>query len=375
MPKTYRPRFARSEATDPLKLTSRDLELIRNFHFAKPGENPDPGVEFTDRWLKERAWQWSVMGPLRGRTYRPEGVGSWQALWQADPATMAAVDAELAKAQDTGCDGLRVRFDYEAWKVDPNQFNKRVDEFLALADRHGMTVTPVLLTDADAGHSTKDLTTYVASVIQAHARDGRIFCWELYYQPGAGGLAKDQARLLLQEVFRAARFEFPGQPLTATPAVQVQDFQPNFDYRKALAHQGGLGSHGWDKLQHLGTSDASLCAYVWELSDLLSFSSKQAAPETGWLMSVANRYGRPVLCTEWTPADAVTVEETLKLFSAHHARWYSTGSNFSTASSNTAAAPSLQSSGLLDPKVLSDNEALARLVKQFHYQRVMTPRQ
>ena len=30
MPKTYRPRFARSEATDPLKLTSRDLELIRS---------------------------------------------------------------------------------------------------------------------------------------------------------------------------------------------------------------------------------------------------------------------------------------------------------------------------------------------------------
>jgi hypothetical protein len=30
MPKTYRPRFARSEATDPLKLTSRDLELIRD---------------------------------------------------------------------------------------------------------------------------------------------------------------------------------------------------------------------------------------------------------------------------------------------------------------------------------------------------------
>ena len=30
MPKTYRPRFSRSEETDPLKLTSRDLELIRD---------------------------------------------------------------------------------------------------------------------------------------------------------------------------------------------------------------------------------------------------------------------------------------------------------------------------------------------------------
>jgi len=30
MPKIYRPRFSRSEETDPLKLTSRDLELIRD---------------------------------------------------------------------------------------------------------------------------------------------------------------------------------------------------------------------------------------------------------------------------------------------------------------------------------------------------------
>ena len=298
----------------------RDLELIRNFHFAKPGENPDPGVEITDRWLKERAWQWFVLGPMRGCTYRPAGVDSWNAMWQSDVAKLAATDDDLTKAQETGCDGLRIRFDYAAWKADPDQFCKRVADFLALADRHNMTVMPVLLTDADGRYPTEELMKYVRNVVKTFCRDGRIYCWDLYYQPGGGGLPEDHARSLLQAAFQTARFEFPGQPLTATPAVRVQEFAPGFDYRRALAHQGGLGSHGWDYLQPMGTSDTSLCAYVWGLSDVLAIASGQSAPQTGWQMSMAYRYGRPIICTEWTPADVPTVEDTLKLFAIYHAR-------------------------------------------------------
>jgi len=356
----------------------RDLELIRNFHFANPGENPDPGVEITDRWLKERAWQWFVVGPLRGRTYRPAGIDSWNILWSSDVAKLATTDEDLARAQAAGCDGLRVYFDYEAWKTDTKLFVQRVEDFLALADRHGMSVTPVLLTDADAQHPAEELAGYVSSVVKTFGRDGRIFCWEIYHQPGGQGLPQDRVRSLLRLVFEAARFEFPGQPLTATPAVRVQDFSPDFDYRRALAHQGGLGNHGWDKLQYLGTTDASLCAYVWGLSDVLSIASDQKSPETGWLISMANRYGRPVICTEWTPGDAATVEGTLELFEAHHVRWFSTPSNLASGGSpqkSNETASLLRTCGLLDPVVLSTNKNLSDLVRQFHYQRYMTPRQ
>ena len=352
----------------------RDLDLIRNFHFAKPGENPDPGVEVSDRWLQERAWKWFVLGPMRGCTWRPGGTNSWKELWQSDVARQEATEAELAGLQNAGCDGLRVRLDYEAWKADPKLFCQRMGDFLAQADRHGMAVTPVLLTDADAAHSTEDLTAYVAEVIRAFARDGRIFCWELYHQPGAGGVAPDRARALLQAVFRAARFEFPGQPLTATPAIRVEDFAPDFDYRRSLAHMGGLGIHGWDKLTYPGAADASLCAYIWSLSDVLAFSSDQKTPETGWMLSVANRYGRPVLCTEWLPADAAGVEETLNLFAQHHVRWYSAAGNLAVGGARPATPSPLQASGLLNPVTLKDNENLARLVRQFHYVRAMTPR-
>jgi hypothetical protein len=358
----------------------RDLELIRTFHFAKPGENPDPGVEITDRWTKDRAWRWFVMGPLRGCTYRPAGMESWRALWMTNAAELTTVNDELAQAQAAGCDGLRARFDYDAWKINPKQFDGRVGDFLGLADRHGLTMTPVLLTDADAAQPVDDLVNYVSDVVKTFGCDGRIFCWELFDQPGASGLAKDQARSLLRAVFQAARFEFPGQPLTATPAVRVTEFAPDFDYRRALAHQGGLGNHGWDKLQYMGTGDASLCAYIWQLSDVLLFASNEKMPETGWLVSLANRYGRPVLCTEWTPGDAAVAEDTLKLFSVQHVRWFATGSDLSLAHANPAPSSNgeskttlFQALGLFRASVLSGDENLARQVKQFHFQRVMTP--
>jgi hypothetical protein len=98
------------------------------------------------------------------------------------------------------------------------------------------------------------------------------------------------------------------------------------------------------------------------------------------VMSMANRYGRLVLCTEWTPGVAVAVEETLKLFAVHQVRWFSTGSSSTVAgSANQARKPAeaasvLQTQGLLDPKLLADHENLSRLVKPFRFQRVMTPR-
>lgn len=321
----------------------RDLDLIRQFRFARRGEDPDPGVEVTDRWLKERAWKWVNTGPVRGWTCPEEGA--------------AAMERDLARAQAAGCDSLRVRLDCAAWSENPAQFRGELEALLELAGRHGMTVTPVLLTDADARHPANEVAGYVGGVVKTFGFDARIYCWELYHRPGGGGLAGDKARALLLAAFRAARFEFPNQPLTATPAVGVEAFAADFDYRKAMSHRAGLEYSGWNMLRHEGGSDAELCAFVWGMSDVLSLASSQGAPETGWLLGIANRYGRPVICTEWAPPDAASVEDTLKLFSAHHVRWY-------------AAARAV-----FDEEASVRHPDLARLVKQFRFGRVMTPRQ
>jgi hypothetical protein len=99
------------------------------------------------------------------------------------------------------------------------------------------------------------------------------------------------------------------------------------------------------------------------------------------VMSLADRYSWPVICTEWTPGDASAVEETLKLFAAHQVRWYSTGTKRTMgdlageARKPAEIASRLRTQGLLDPQVLADKPNLSRLVKHYQFQRVITPRQ
>ena len=54
----------------------RDLEWIRNFHFAKQGEQTDPGAEITENWNKGGAGNGMVPGPVRGLGNPPEGLDS-----------------------------------------------------------------------------------------------------------------------------------------------------------------------------------------------------------------------------------------------------------------------------------------------------------
>ena len=123
-------------------------------------------------------------------------------------------------------------------------------------------------------------------------------------------------------MFRFARFEFPNQPLTATPWVCVKDFAPDFDYMKALIH-GRM--HGWDYLSFEGGSTPKLCNLIWELSDIVSFPSSQKAAETGWLTSIAYRYGRPLICTEWIAPDKQEERQILDIFAKSHVFWYHSG--------------------------------------------------
>ena len=124
-------------------------------------------------------------------------------------------------------------------------------------------------------------------------------------------------------LFRSvARFEFPNQPLTATPAVGVNTFPSDFNYKNALIHGNW---NGWNRLHFEGITNPELCNYIWGLSDVLSFDSDMAMPETGWLLSIANRYGRPVICTQWNAPDESDVQPTLDLFSRSQVFWYSAG--------------------------------------------------
>ena len=124
----------------------------------------------------------------------------------------------------------------------------------------------------------------------------------------------------VSQLFDLARFVSPTQPTFMTPLVSVGDFAPDLRYRDELIH----GRHGgWSRLKYSGVSSASLAYKIWSLSDVTAFSSTMKAAETGWLMSICYRFGRPLFCSYWSSPDATEAQSTLELFSRSHVFWYS----------------------------------------------------
>lgn len=292
----------------------QELEWIRNFDFAEPGEETDPGAEITERWPKWRAWKWMATGPVKGLYYTPEGIGN---------LAISRWNQEISEAESMGYNSLRVNLEFDEWQSNTSWFFNKIDTLLYFANDNNMRVMPALLTDADAENAEAELSDYVRSVVRRYGSDPRIYSWELYTNPGELGVNKDKITSILRSIFEAARFEFPNQPLTATPQVRVKDFKPDFDYRNALVH--GRGRNGWNMLDYEGSSNPALVNYIWSLSDIISFESDMNKPETGWLVSVARRYGRPMICTKWDAPDSMAFKETLENFSKNHVYWYNAG--------------------------------------------------
>ena len=291
----------------------RDLGWVRNYHFAEEGEQADPGAEITERWNKWRAWKWMANGPVKG-------------LCLDFKENENDLKGKINNAGNTGYNSLRIKFDINEWKSDTGKYYSRIDSLLNYAEAGNLGVMPSLLSDKDADMSDQDIDSYVSSLVRKYGFDTRIIAWELYYRPGESGMRKEKLKNLLGLVFRVARFEFPNQPLTAIPMARVQNFDADFDYRDELIHGH---RNGWRQVEFGGSSDAGFCNYIWGLSDIISFESDMAMPETGWLLNITNRYGRPVVCANWKPQNQTVGEETLELFSNNKVYWFNNSDKLS----------------------------------------------
>ncbi len=294
----YDPMFHNVLYSDGDLYDARDIELLRNYHFAAEGEQVDAGLEITERWSHERAWRWMVAGPLTG----VELKGATPAL-----------------PEERGCNAVKVKLDFMQWKSNPEGFFKQLEELLAQADAQGITVMPTLLTDDEAFVEVEQLGRYVGDVINHYYADTRIKAWNLYDRPGLK--VNDTKRLsqLVCALFRYARNQYANQPLTMTPVVSVKPFEEGFDPWKAMIHGR---TAGWDRLQYEGGSTPDLVYQIWSLSDVTSFATEMPAAETGWLVSICYRFGRPIFCTSWAASSDTDVAATLERFSAFHVFWF-----------------------------------------------------
>lgn len=202
----------------------------------------------TSRWKAEKAWNWYRKTPwLCGFNFIPSTAINTTEMWQADTFDPQTIERELGWAEKIGFNTCRVFVQYLVWDHDPRGMFQRMEQFLEIANRHGISTMYTLFDDcAFAGkqpylgkqdepvpsiHNSgwtpspgferevnkafwPRLEEYVHSVVSCFAHDERVVAWDLFNEPGNSDMG-NKSLALLTDSFRWARAENPDQPLTA----------------------------------------------------------------------------------------------------------------------------------------------------------------
>lgn len=282
-----------------------------------------------ERWTPEQAQAWKKKVPwLVGCNYNPATAINQLEMWQADSFDPKQIDKELTWAQDLGFTSLRVFLHHMAYDQDPKGFLDRMDQFLAIAEKHKIGVMFVLFDSCwdpfpkigkqrdpkphlhNSGwvqcpglpilmDETKydSLKPFVQGVIGRFKDDARVHAWDLFNEPdNRNGSSYSQhepankaelALKLLDKTFKWAREVKPSQPLTV-----------------------GVWVGMWEEGKLSPTEKFSL-----DNSDVISFHCYKPVNETKQRIENLKRYGRPMLCTEYMARPAgSTFGEQLPLF-------------------------------------------------------------
>ncbi|SNC67593.1 hypothetical protein SAMN06265337_2005 [Hymenobacter gelipurpurascens] len=249
------------------------------------------------RWSVEKAQSWYKVHPwISGANFTPSTAINQLEMWQAATFDPVTIDRELGYAEGIGFNTLRVFLHSLAWQQDPKGFKKRLNTYLAIADKHHIQTMFVFFDDCwnkdakagpqpapkpgihnsgwvqDPGEpASRDSTTFVAlkpyvqDVLTSFRTDKRILLWDLYNEPGNSGKLATSLPLL-RNVFAWAREVNPQQPLS-------------------------VGLWAWD-FQALNTFQA-------QHSDIITYHNYDDVPAHQRIIELLETHGRPLICTEY----------------------------------------------------------------------------
>ena len=273
------------------------------------------------RWAVDKAREWhQAQSWLVGCNFIPSTAINQLEMWQAETYDPSTIERELGWAESLGFNALRVYLHDLVWNADREGFTRRIDNFLGIAQRHGMKVLLVLFDDChrpdpqpgaqmlpipgvhnsgwqhspgqrlvlqfhDGTVPEKEkirLAEYVQGVLSRFSNDDRVLMWDLYNEPGNSG-NQDKTLELLQLTWQWARKANPSQPLTS----------------------GLEGSAGEKNI-----------ALNMEQSDVITFHCySDMALEKRIVHHLASHSGRPVVCTEYMARElGTTFQSSLPIF-------------------------------------------------------------
>ncbi len=280
-----------------------------------------------ERWTAEKANAWYAEQPwLVGANFVPSDAINQLEMFQAATWNPALNDKELGMAEGIGMNTMRVFLQDQLWEQDPEGFKKRLDEFLAIASRHGIRPVLVLFDSCwdpnpklgpqhppipgvhNSGWvqspGTKGLTdpayepkleAYVKGVVGAFANDKRILAWDVWNEPDNGKEIPNKAELvdgLLPKAFAWARTQHPVQPLTS-----------------------GVWQGDWS---HPDKESATTKIQLAE-SDVITFHNYDWPEGFEARIKELQPLGRPIICTEYMARGAgSTFDNSLPIAKKYH---------------------------------------------------------
>jgi alpha-galactosidase len=280
-------------------------------------EDAKPKTAGRSRWSEDEARSWADSRPwVLGCNYIPRTAINTLEMWQAETFDPKTIDRELGWAASLGFNAVRVFLHDLLWEQDPAGFGRRLEEFLAIADRHHIGTMFVLFDDCwndefklgpqpaprpgvhNSGWArcpgTKMLAdpsrwgvleSYTKSVVGAFREDRRVLAWDLYNEPGNPDHGP-KTLPLLKKVFQWARTAAPVQPLTV-----------------------GV----WDDAKNL----EELNRFQLENSDIISFHAYLEEAGTRKRIEAMKAQKRPLICTEYMARKAGSrFDNILPLFKA-----------------------------------------------------------
>ncbi|WP_020568187.1 glycoside hydrolase 5 family protein [Neolewinella persica] len=329
------------------------LLLCLLFFACSSGPDPDPAaapdvseeVATENRWSAEKANAYAAARPQPiGANYINRDAINQLEMWQAESFNPNQIDEELGWAADIGMNSMRVYLHNLVWEQDSTGFLERIERYLGIAEKHGISTTFVLydavwnpvaeLGDQPAplprvhnsgwvqspqsrqlmnGDRYYDLgRNYVQGILRHFKNDERIYMWDLYNEPDNDNFGKfpnepenkaDFAFALLVKSFLWAREVNPSQPLTA--GVWWGDLFNIID------EDLPLGRFNKFQLAH---------------SDLISYHNYRDASHHAKTIGRLQKYGRPLVCTEYIArTHGSTFESILPLISEHKVGAYNWG--------------------------------------------------
>jgi hypothetical protein len=294
----------------------------------------------TPRWTEAQAKAWYDKQPwLVGSNYIPATAINELEMWQADSFDPKRIDLELGWAQSLGLNTMRVFLHDLLWQQDAKGFQSRINQFLAIADKHHIKILFVLFdscwdpnpklgkqhaptpgvhnsgwVQSPGAAALQDpaqvarLEAYVKGIIAAFGKDPRVLGWDVWNEPSNtnGGSYKDPANkkdlvlALLPKVFAWCREANATQPLTS----------------------GVWEADDWSSLEKMSPTEK----IQLELSDVISFHNyddpASFEKHVQWLLP----YNRPILCTEYMArGHGSTFEGTLPIAKKYHVAAYNWG--------------------------------------------------